>query len=585
MPALMKSAARSGFAIGSRLSLATKLYSIFSLFALLTAAITVLSDYNTRSSTELTDAIETASQAALNVERVNSLVYAVVMESRGVYMSTEPALIKKYGEGIHKFSNELMGVVKNWESIVRADDAEQFSAFRKRIEQFVEFRKELVRRAVEIGHDAGREWGDNDANRSVRTALNHDLETLSKVYAERSRRIGQQTELNHRLAFLLTCLGGLALVLVGVGVFIISRSVARPLSAITTTIKRVAEGAEGIEVPHTDREDEIGALARAIRIFQEAMDRNRNLNSQVLQDSRAREERTRQIESSVEAFRTAIGSVLGAVNDNASAMRDTAQSIAKVASDASGRATAAAAATEQASSNVFAVAGAAEELSASVEEIGRQVRQSANVVEQAGQRTEKSVAEIESLAAATQRIDGVLNLIQAIAEQTNLLALNATIEAARAGEAGRGFAVVAHEVKSLAGQTAKATSEIGQNVNMIQASTRNAVDAVREIGAAVREINEVTANIAGAVGQQDAATREISSNAQLAADGNSTLVVNIGSLNDAIGDTNKAASSVLSASSDLTSTAELLSREVEKFFRNLRAGSDGIQPMRTGTTN
>ena len=585
MPALMKSAARSGFAIGSRLSLATKLYSIFSLFALLTAAITVLSDYNTRSSTELTDAIETASQAALNVERVNSLVYAVVMESRGVYMSTEPALIKKYGEGIHKFSNELMGVVKNWESIVRADDAEQFSAFRKRIEQFVEFRKELVRRAVEIGHDAGREWGDNDANRSVRTALNNDLEALSKVYAERSRRIGQQTELNHRLAFLLTCLGGLALVLVGVGVFIISRSVARPLSAITTTIKRVAEGAEGIEVPHTDREDEIGALARAIRIFQEAMDRNRNLNSQVLQDSRAREERTRQIESSVEAFRTAIGSVLGAVNDNASAMRDTAQSIAKVASDASGRATAAAAATEQASSNVFAVAGAAEELSASVEEIGRQVRQSANVVEQAGQRTEKSVAEIESLAAATQRIDGVLNLIQAIAEQTNLLALNATIEAARAGEAGRGFAVVAHEVKSLAGQTAKATSEIGQNVNMIQASTRNAVDAVREIGAAVREINEVTANIAGAVGQQDAATREISSNAQLAADGNSTLVVNIGSLNDAIGDTNKAASSVLSASSDLTSTAELLSREVEKFFRNLRAGSDGIQPMRTGTTN
>jgi methyl-accepting chemotaxis protein len=585
MPALMKSAARYGFAIGSRLSLATKLYSIFSLFALLTAAITVLSDYNTRSSTELTDAIETASRAALNVERVNSLVYAVVMESRGIYMSTDPALIKKYGGGIHKFSDELMGVVRNWESIVRADDAQQFSVFKKRIEQFVEFRKELVRRAVEIGHDAGREWGDNDANRSVRTALNNDLETLSKVYAERSRRIAQQTELNQRLAFLLTCLGGLALVLVGVGVFIIARSVARPLSAITTTIKRVAEGTEGIEVPHTDREDEIGALARAIRIFQEAMDRNRNLNSQVLQDSRARDERTRQIESSVEAFRTAIGSVLGAVNDNASAMRGTAQSIAKLASDASGRATAAAAATEQASSNVFAVASAAEELSASIEEIGRQVRQSADVVEQAGQRTEKSVAEIESLAAATQRIDGVLNLIQAIAEQTNLLALNATIEAARAGEAGRGFAVVAHEVKSLAGQTAKATSEIGQNVSMIQTSTRNAVDAVREIGSAVREINEVTANIAGAVEQQDAATREISANAQLAADGNSTLVVNIGSLNDAMGDTNKAASSVLSASSELTSTAELLSREVEKFFRNLRAGSDGNQPMRTATAN
>jgi len=488
IPAGMNSPA-TGSGLTSRLSLAAKLYSIFALFAILTAAITALSDFNTRRSTELTEAVEIASRAALNVERVNSLVYAIVMESRGVYMSTEAVGVKKYGDGLLKFNNQLLTVVKKWESIVQADDAEQFAVFKKRIEQFVVFRKELVRRAVEVSPAAGREWGDNEANREVRIALNNDLEALSKVYAERGKRIALQTESNRQLAFLLTCLGGLELVLVGAGVLIIFRSVARPLSVITATIKQVAEGADGVEVPHTNRGDEIGALARAIQIFKEAMDRNRNLNSQVLLDSRAREERARHIETSVEAFRTAIGSVLAAVNDNASAMRETAQSISGVASDASGRATAAAHATEQASSNVFAVAGAAEQLSASIEEIGRQVRHSASVVEQAGQRTEKSVTEIESLAAATQRIDGVLGLIQAIAEQTNLLALNATIEAARAGEAGRGFAVVAHEVKALAGQTAKATAEIGQNVTMIQTSTRAAVDAVREIGVAVRDIN------------------------------------------------------------------------------------------------
>src|SRR6266581_5994215 len=196
----------SGYAVGSRLSLAAKLYSIFALFAVLTAAITILSDYNTRRNAELTEAIETASRAALNVEHVNALVYAVVMESRGVYMSTEPAVVKKYGDGLLKFNDQILAVVKDWQSIVRADDAEQFAAFKKRIEQFVDFRKELVRRGVEIGAAAGREWGDNDANRAVRSALNKDLEALSKVYAERSKQIARQTETNRILSLVLTCL-------------------------------------------------------------------------------------------------------------------------------------------------------------------------------------------------------------------------------------------------------------------------------------------------------------------------------------------------------------------------------------------
>jgi methyl-accepting chemotaxis protein len=556
----------------SRLSLAARLYSIFALLAALTAAITALSEYNSRRSAELTEAIETANLAALNVERVNSLVYAVVMESRGIYMSTEPALVRKYGEGLLVFNDQILTVIKKWEAIVQADDSEQFATFRKRIEQFVDFRKELVRRAYEIGQPAGREWGDNDANRTVRIALNKDLEALARVYAERGRHITEQTELNRLLSLVLTCLGGIALVLVVIGVMIIARSIARPLSVITSTIKKVAEGGEHVEVPHQERADEVGALARAIQIFQEAMERNRDLNLRVAADTRAREERSRHIEASVEAFQRAIGAVLGTVNENAAVMRKTAQTIANVASDASERATAATGATAQASGNVSAVAGATEELSAAVEEIGRQVRQATGAVEQTGQRTEKSIAEIEGLAAATQRIDGVVQLIQEIAEQTNLLALNATIEAARAGDAGRGFAVVAHEVKALAGQTAKATQEISQNVGLIQTSTKNAVNAVREIGSAVRGINDITANIASAVGQQDAATHEISVNAQSAAEGNETLVANISSLRDAIGETNTAAAWVLAASGELTATAETLSREVDKFFHDLRSG-------------
>src|SRR2546430_10078615 len=108
------------------------------------------------------------------------------------------------------------------------------------------------------------------------------------------------------------------------------------------------------------------------------------------------------------------------------------------------------------------------------------------MVDQAGRRTEKSITEIESLAAATQRIDGVLTLIQTIAAQTNLLALNATIEAARAGDAGRGFAVVAHEVKALAGQNPKATAQISENAATTHTPPPHSEAAAREIATAPR---------------------------------------------------------------------------------------------------
>ena len=73
----MAEIAKSASVRASGLSLAVKLYSIFALFAVLIAAITALSDYNTRQNAELTEAVATASRAALNVERVNLLARQV----------------------------------------------------------------------------------------------------------------------------------------------------------------------------------------------------------------------------------------------------------------------------------------------------------------------------------------------------------------------------------------------------------------------------------------------------------------------------------------------------------------------------
>jgi len=164
-----------------RLPVLGSVYAIIAALGLVVLAVGVIGVAAVYTTNKHVRELEEVANRAFFAEHANTLVYAVVMDSRGIYMSADAADRATYGAGVMKFLAELDANMTAWKQYVAPDDRNNFARAQARAQEFIRFRTELVRLGNEVGQTAAREWGDNDANRTNRQALNRDIELLAKA--------------------------------------------------------------------------------------------------------------------------------------------------------------------------------------------------------------------------------------------------------------------------------------------------------------------------------------------------------------------------------------------------------------------
>jgi methyl-accepting chemotaxis protein len=306
-------------------------------------------------------------------------------------------------------------------------------------------------------------------------------------------------------------------------------SITQPLRQAVSVLDRVAAGDLTTRLDIANR-DELGRMAKAL-----------NLTSAAHAD----------------ALRS-VGVDANALAASARDMGEVSRRMAEHARATSAQADTAAQATTSVTASARSAAAGATGISTAIRDVASNVAEATRVTDEAMRAADTANQMVARLDDSSMRIGNVVKMITAIAEQTNLLALNATIEAARAGDAGKGFAVVASEVKDLAQETAQATNEIAQRVQVIQKDTTEAIEVITHIGSVIARINGYQGTVAAALEEQTVAAGGVSRSVSEAAAHTAGVSRGLDALSGSARDTRDMTAAVQQSSEDLSRMAARL---------------------------